>query len=327
MVIPFGTLVYQSTCNGVSKTVFPHNIYGLSIYNNLIERSGAEGIQYACSPEAQVYNNKVSFAGISPFALYQNNGIQVGGGASGRLYNNIVENAPGNGVIIVGHAGSTVVHNNLITDVGGAGFFCDNRPNTLANTNVIFTNNTVVKCGQDGFRLYNKIDAITLTNNLVIQAISGKLLATMAGMYVDQQANYYQPLLSTALTTNLVNTSYKPLEGSPLIDRGMTNPYWGIVADLDGNPRSQGAGMDIGAYEWQTLSGARARLSTGNSKSQDGENPRLTVRSFPSPCINEVAIKLSNDDSVISKFDLFTSADIPVLSKSPEHTPSAPYFR
>ncbi len=239
-------------CNGVDQTVYPHTIYGLSIYNNLIERSGCEGIQYGCAPDAQVYNNKVNSAGASPFAAYQDNGIQVGGGSSGRLYNNIVQNAPGAGVIIVGHSGTTLVYNNLVTDVGGPGVFCDNRPNALLNNNVVFANNTISNCGQDGFRLYNKTDATTLTNNLVIQAKSGKLLATMTGMVVNQQANYYQSLLSQALTSNLVSSSYTLLSGSPLIDKGVVNPYCDITYDLDGKPRLQGAGMDIGAYEYQT---------------------------------------------------------------------------
>src|SRR5262245_7485952 len=40
---------------------------------------------------------------------------------------------------------------------------------------------------------------------------------------------------------------FKPLAGSPVIDRGESLP--GVTADYSGASRPQGAGFDIGAYE------------------------------------------------------------------------------
>lgn len=312
------------SCNGTNRTVYPHNIYGLKIYNNTVERTGADGIQYGCSPDAQVYNNTVRHSGISPFDHYQSNGIQASGGASGRLYNNIVQNAGGTGIIIIGHSGTNLIYNNLITDTGESGVFCDNREGTPANNSIIFANNTLVKCGTDGFRLYNELDQTTLTNNAVIQAASGKLLLTAPGVRVTQQTNYYHASLSGAQSARVINSSYKPQVGSPLVDRGTTNSYWGITTDLDGKPRPRGLAMDIGAYEFQL--GGQSRLSADGDGAPDvlqhtnaEGGMELKALSFPSPCTDEVTIRL-NDGSTISELKLFSPLGVPlehVIPKQP----------
>ena len=305
------------TCDGVAKTVYPHDIYGLLIYNNLTERTGAEGIQYACSPSAQVYNNTVKFAGADPFALYQNNGIQASGGVSGRLCNNIIQNAPGHGIIILGHSGTNHVFNNLITNVGGAGIFCDNRPGTPANNAIIFTFNTIVNCGLDGFRLYNELDRTTLTNNAVIQAATGKLLLTSSGVQVTQQANYYGASLSGALSGRVIDNTYKPLAGSPLVDRGILNSNLNVTWDLAGKTRPRGAGFDIGAYEFQPAGSGRSaaqidEIFTGEETTLRG------VSSFPSPCINEISLKLTNQEATIAELDIYTTQGKQVFYTAPE---------
>ena len=304
-------------CNGVDQTVYPHNIYGLKIYNNITERTGAEGIQYACAPEARVYNNVVKFAGVSPFALYQNNGIQASGGVSGRLYNNIIQNVPGNGLTILGHSGTNLIYNNLITDVGGAGIFCDNRPNTPAGNPIIFTNNTIVNTGLDGFRLYNELDLTTMTNNVVVQAATGRLVLT-AGTRLTQQANNYQNSLSSAVANGVMDNAYKPLTGSPLIDRGMLNSSWAITYDLRGKPRPKGAGMDIGAYEYQ-LTGGRLGAQTENGQDAIGEDIGLAgVFSFPTPCTNELFVRATTTDSAISEVKVYSMQGAQVLFVTPE---------
>lgn len=303
-------------CNGVDQTVYPHNIYGLKIYNNSIERTGAEGIQYACAPDARVYNNVVKFTGVSPFDLYQNNGIQASGGVSGRLYNNIIQNVPGNGLIIIGHSGTNLIYNNLITDVGGAGIFCDNRPNTPTGNAITFTNNTIINTGLDGFRLYNELDLTTMTNNVVVQAATGRLVLT-AGARLTQEANNYQSSLSTAVANRVMDNAYKPLSGSPLIDKGMLNSSWAITTDLMGKPRPKGAGMDIGAYEFQST-GGRLGAQTENGQGTMEEDAVLAgIFSFPTPCINELFVRATTTDLAISEIKVYTIQGTQVLFVKP----------
>jgi hypothetical protein len=42
---------------------------------------------------------------------------------------------------------------------------------------------------------------------------------------------------------------YMPGPGSPCIDAGIDRPWMTGATDLDGNPRVQGGGVDIGCYE------------------------------------------------------------------------------
>ena len=307
------------TCDGVAKTVYPHNIYGLRIYNNITDRTGAEGIQYACAPSSLVYSNVVKNTGVSPFSTYQNNGIQASGGVSGHLYNNIVQNVPGNGIIIVGHTATNMIYNNLITNVTGAGVFCDNRAGTPPKNSIIFTNNTIVNCGLEGFRLYDELDAITLTNNAVIQSAAGKIVLTSTGMQINQQANFYQSSLSSALTNKVIDAAYKPLAGSPLVDKGMLNTSWNITTDLQWKPRPKGVGMDIGAYEFQPSAGARLS-SIENSKENVEEVTRIYA--FPSPCTDELSLSLNSNEVDISDYKVYNMLGLQVLAiklQTPAH--------
>lgn len=46
---------------------------------------------------------------------------------------------------------------------------------------------------------------------------------------------------------------YRPREGSPAIDAGMSIAGWVDAKDRDGRPRPQGSGWDIGAYEYGAM--------------------------------------------------------------------------
>lgn len=311
------------TCDGVSRTVYPHNIYGLKIYRNVTLRTGAEGIQYASAPNAQVGFNTVQYAGISPFDTFQNNGIQASGGVSGRLYNNVIEHAAGGGIVLIGHSGANFVYNNLITDAGESGIFCDNREGTPANSPVILANNTLVNLGGDGFRLYNELDLTTVANNIVIQPGTGLLIRRSPAARVSAHNNYYTSLLRNALSGRVISADFKPLPGSVVIDKGLDVAPWGILIDLASKPRLQGKKTDIGAYE---LTPASARQEAEANpvgeevstlevvKEIAGENVgKVKVISFPSPCVDELTIRLG-DGSALSALSLYTLQGIPLES-------------
>lgn len=151
-----------------SITVFPHEIVGLSIHHNRTERTGCEGIQYACAANSQVYHNQVSRTGLSPFAQFQDNGVQIGGGVSGSFTDNEISDAPGVGLIIVGHRGPLIVHNNLIRRVGTCGVFVDTRPGSVPGTTIAFTNCTVDTDRKTAFRFYNRSQRNEVSNCVIL---------------------------------------------------------------------------------------------------------------------------------------------------------------
>lgn len=245
------------TCDGVSKSVFPHFIYGLEIHHNITERTGAEGIQYGCAPDAVVHHNVVLTTGTSPFASYQNNGIQIGGGAGGRLYSNIVSGAPGTGVIIIGHLGNTTVYDNFLLKCGELGIFCDDRVGSQAGASVAILNNTIVDCGKEGIKLYNEINRNTIANNVIAKVApnpNGRVDYVLFGQ--GAQANVSNNRYSSSLDSlglidgNSVEKGFLLSKDSPLIDAGMDVSAFDIFFDLTGNIRLMGRAVDIGAHEF-----------------------------------------------------------------------------
>src|SRR5262249_39028457 len=59
---------------------------------------------------------------------------------------------------------------------------------------------------------------------------------------------------------------FRPVAGSPAIDMGLDLSADGVSSDIDGVPRPQGAGFDIGAFEYCARGACTApRGSGGNS--------------------------------------------------------------
>lgn len=238
------------TCNGAAVRMYPHQIVGLRIHHNRIERSEAEGIQYGCAPDAEVHNNYIEDAGIAPFQNYQNNGIQIGAGSGGKLFNNIVKRARGAGIIAVGIQGNNTVFNNLIIEAGG-GVFVDNRKNsdTILNNTFDFINNTMINCA-DGIVIYNEKSTNTIANNVFISHRSTRWFYFLQGATANRLNNYVATWQAGAKFVDTLTGDYRPATGSPLIDMGANVSSMGINFDLNNAPRPSGTSFDIGAYEF-----------------------------------------------------------------------------
>ena len=111
---------------------FAHNIEGLRIYNNLVERCKWDGIQVgAATSDVEIYNNVIIDSGFggTPAGGNTGVGVQIGGGTTGLLHSNLIINCRGNGIALFG-IGHNIVYNNLIYGAGG-GMFIDNRPSPV----------------------------------------------------------------------------------------------------------------------------------------------------------------------------------------------------
>jgi hypothetical protein len=249
------------TCNGTQKTVYPHLIYGLQVYSNRIEHTAAEGLQYGCAPDAQIHHNTLEYTGMAPFANYQNNGIQIGGGGGGDCYSNQLSHVAGIGLIIVGHLGNNRIYNNVINDASLDGIFCDDRVGSLPNTSMLFANNTINRTGRDGIRLYNQNNTNLLVNNAITQVNAqgnqgGRVFTFMQGAQATMITN-----VTAATGTMYANESadFRPVPNSPLVGTGTNVSNLGVTTDLPGNSREDGTHYDVGAYKYEPISSAGAR--------------------------------------------------------------------
>ena len=280
------------TCDGVQKQVYPHLIYGLDIYNNRIERSGAEGLQYACAPDAKVHHNWMQNTGISPFAAYQNNGLQFSGGAGGDCYSNTVLNVAGSGMMVIGHLGNNRIYNNVINNVGDDGIFCDDRAGSVPGTTMQFVNNTITNAGRDGIRLYNEINTNTVANNAITgyhtRISGGRPIVTESGATATRISNFTVLSTADAGYVDDPNNDFSLLSTSPLIDAGVSAVQWGITADISNLARPVGSSYDIGAYEY-TPGGAGGRMGVSSASESSAEN---LSSAYPTPCFDQVTIQL-----------------------------------
>ncbi|MBD2756228.1 right-handed parallel beta-helix repeat-containing protein [Spirosoma validum] len=298
------------TCDGQSVTLYPHDIVGLQVYQNRTERTGAEGIQYACSSDAEVHHNTVIDTGLSPFALYQSNGIQIGGGAGGRLYNNIIRNSKADGIVVIGHLGNNKIFNNLITDSDEYGIFCDDRTGSIPNTPVIIANNTIIRTRLDGIALFNEINYTTVVNNVIMFPGSGFYIYANEGVPYADQNNFKSTDYNNNTFANIGAGDYHPRAGSPLVDAGRDVGGYGVTFDLDDNRRPANNKYDIGAYEYGSTANARMAY-------EDYVEPTVALTAYPSPCVNKLTIQLKSKQ-LIKKIDVYALNSEAVMQVTPE---------
>jgi hypothetical protein len=249
---------------GVSTScgkLYPHAIENAKIYNNLIRNTGWEAIQVGSTPVgAEVYGNRIENYGTKNVNA-QNNGIQLGEGTVGKCYGNFIKGGRGNGIIIVGN-GKNLVHNNVIISAGQDGIFCDDR---VYGEGFVFTNNTIIRPGLNGIRLYaDQVTMSKIQNNIIIAPGNYNKL-----VYPRKKEEAYVYKLSSAVRVQILN-NYNSLDinaprfagassnnfaltssSSAVLNKGTSISTYGIPVDHAKKTRVRGASVDIGAYELQ----------------------------------------------------------------------------
>lgn len=230
--------------------VLPHDVINVKIYNNRIDSAGCEGIQVGSAiAGCEVYNNTVTSPGLSPFANGQNNGIQIGEGAGGKCYNNLIKNAPGNGIIVLG-LGDNQVFNNFILNSGANGIFADSR--YTPGPNFQFINNTIIASAADGIKMNSEtIPMNTVINNVIVKSGSGVAIHKISnGVKLTASNNYTGNDINALKFVNYNGDDFHLLSSSPLINAGANVLLYGILTDYYGKTRPSGIAFDIGATEY-----------------------------------------------------------------------------
>ena len=203
-----------------------------------------------------------------------------------------------------------VIANNLIYNCSAFGI---HRYHTTSNSTVI--NNTIFKCGAYGMVFGTDhpdvSDYNTVANNIIYNNSMGGIWETL---YNGTHNLYTNNLVynnngndwALGVTPNHPNTiaadpqfvNYNPFDTgdyhlkstSPAIDKGTSSNA--PATDLDGTARPQGAGYDIGAYEYKNSAPPPACITAGGLdpiRSEDKSHSHENGNIFSDACIGKKA--------------------------------------
>lgn len=235
---------------------YAHIIDGVDIHDNIVKRAGCEGIQVGSAPKnCKIHDNVIDTSGIYPFALYQNNGLQIGNGTGGLVYNNFIRFSPGNGISCLG-IGDNFLYNNIIIHSGatdstsGSGIFMDEQatPDSVLGTGMKFINNTIINPKDNGIRIYNdRIANNLIYNNIIVQlGVSPKHIHKLNNnVKTVEKTNLLLTSFGNNLFEDVINDDYRIKTGSIASGSGTDVSSFGITFDNQNKTRLSN---DIGAF-------------------------------------------------------------------------------
>jgi parallel beta-helix repeat protein len=215
--------ILRSKIHDNGSSDFDHGMY-VNVNNTLIDgneiyNNAGYGIQkYPTGSNNVVRSNRIH---DNAHLGHRGDGILFSGGSNNQAYNNIVWNND-NGIGTNYESGSKI-YNNTIVGNRSYGAYVGSDSNTDIKNNILYGN------GAGYFYMFT-----TATYSI------GNSLCNTSGAGCSVVAN-----------PNFVNSSggdYHLQTGSPAIDGGGTLTL--VKTDADGSARPQGAGYDIGAYEF-----------------------------------------------------------------------------
>lgn len=294
-----GNSFYSGTTANCGTTVYPHDIIGLRVYNNLVENTGWDGIQIGCASEdAEIYNNVVKGYGLTGSDAHTN-GIQIGGGTTGKLYNNLVKDGKGNGIIVMG-LGNNTIYNNLVVRPGGYGVFCDDRV-TQKGSEIAFINNTFVEPVKGGFLTYSEVTVNKFYNNIITgsnsnisfgQGATGDIQNNILGVDLTDPITGLLDMLDGGYFVDGINDDFHLSELSPAVDAGRDVSSYLIDSDLDGNSRPVNGKFDIGSFECGSSGGTTTPPVEDPAADPSGDtgNSIVTASAYQDPNVPENTI-------------------------------------
>lgn len=254
--IYLGNSFYSGTSVYCDFEQFPHEVRGVRIYNNRIERTGWDAIQVGSAIEdVKIFNNEVFDFALANRSFHRN-GIQVGVGTTGEVFGNTVIKGSGNGIFVQG-IGDNYIYNNIVKDVGFYGIIVSIQPTPLATDivdqgflgGIYIMNNTIINTGDFAIReINNDAEPNILVNNLIVNANDGDAIS-LSNHWDEESSNLIYMSMDEAGFMDGFNNDFRLIETSDAIDAGIDASRFGVMNDFDGVKRPQGTSYDVGAFE------------------------------------------------------------------------------
>lgn len=265
----FGRTIH---CGDKDTTVLPHVNHNVHIYNNLIYKTGYDGIQVSSTVKNCFIHDNTIWYDSQLKQPGQMSGIIIGTGNALECYNNTIINGAGHGIEI--HSQGGKIYNNVIINNGRS-----YRPNTQGvyvkpgifvgynlynpdNLAYKIYNNTIYRPKSEGIKFSNTNSPVNeFINNVVVDPgvwdyydslnipLERSFLNIDPGINFIAQTNYFT---RDTLAPHFVDTKTFNLmvsEDSPLVDAGTNLGNQGVLFDRNNAPRPQGKAFDIGAFE------------------------------------------------------------------------------
>lgn len=297
---------YTITCDSENKKVFPHEIKGLKVYNNLLENIGYDGIQ-VCSAvdDTEVYNNRIYNYGTLNEET-QHSGIQIGAGTKLKCYNNSILKGSGTGIMMLGLADS-YIFNNLIVDAGKNfypedatlrihGIFVDDRL-TYSNTSHYILNNTIISPKSDGIRFISTLSSKNIiANNLIVKPGSvyvyepenNRFINLKQESDVSLHTNFYTDYTNGDMNADSINSIYECLSTLPIANRGIDCSFYNF--DFDFFNKSRNLIPSIGAFEYPTKNSMFSVKKSDIELFEDSKNGVFSIENTKNDNLKRITI-------------------------------------
>lgn len=235
----------ESSCSSIT---YSHSIQHIRIHHNIIEDVGYDGIQIKNADiDCELYNNTIKNYGQLDEGAH-NEGLFIGGGTTGKFYNNYILGGTGHGIQFQG-MGNVDIFNNVIANSGDNGFYGASGTQVYRIPNGYFNiiNNTFVNSGNNGFAFFNNDGGTKrLLNNIFAGSVEDIF---RKGATLDTSNNIMTQNISSLDFSNLSQNDYSLGANSAALDKGENVSEYGVIDDILGNARPENENYDIGAHE------------------------------------------------------------------------------
>lgn len=261
--------------------VLPHLIHNVRIHDNIVERTGWDGIQVSSSPvDCYIYNNIIHHDSYRE-TPNQMSGILIGGGSDCDCYNNQIVDGKGDGIDVFGY-GEMKFYNNLIIRAGASyqpnvntayrhGIFVGNAPDSAA-ARIKIMHNTIISPKSTGVRFFNTNTSNNLFfNNIISNPGSYGTMGNNAYLNTDGsnatingKQNIFTEHPEVIGFVNTGNDEYDLLPGSRAVNAGFNAGLNNVGFDILDRHRPHNGTSDIGAYECQAVDAELQETETQN---------------------------------------------------------------